>query len=91
MNALLRWLDRFPLLWLVLLAAWLAVAPVWPEPHLVEKLRMLWQLTLVKPLDIFDLLMHTTPLVLLAIKLWRMHAGLATAAPKGPDAPPPAT
>jgi hypothetical protein len=83
MNAFLRWLDRFPLLWLVLLAGWLAVAPVWPEPHLAEKLRMLWQLTLVKPLDIFDLLMHTTPLVLLAIKLWRMHAG--------PDAPPPAT
>lgn len=89
MNAFLSWLDRFSLLWLVLLAAWLALAPVWPEPHLIEKLRMLWQLTLVKPLDIFDLLMHTTPLVLLAVKLWRMYAGHATVAPAGPDAPPP--
>jgi hypothetical protein len=62
MNAFLRWLDRLPLIWLVLLAAWLAVAPVLPEPHLIEKLRMLWQFTLVKPLDIFDLLMHTTPI-----------------------------
>ena len=91
MNAFLRWLDRFPLIWLLLLAAWLAVAPVLPEPHLIEKLRMLWQLTLVKPLDIFDLLMHTTPLVLLAIKLWRMHAGQTAPVPAGPDAPPPAT
>jgi len=91
MNAFLRWLDRLPLIWLVLLAAWLAVAPVLPEPHLIEKLRMLWQLTLVKPLDIFDLLMHTTPLVLLAIKLWRMYAGHATVSHKGPDTQPPTT
>ena len=91
MNAFLGWLDRFPLIWLVLLAAWLAVAPVLPEPHLIEKLRMLWQLTLVKPLDIFDLLMHTTPLVLLVVKLWRMYTGHATVAHKGPDAPPPTT
>jgi hypothetical protein len=37
----------------------------------VEKLRMLSQGTLTQPLDIFDLLMHATPLVLLAIKIWR--------------------
>ena len=43
---------------------YLAVAPIVPEPHLVEKLRMLSQGTLVKPIDIFDLLMHSVPLVL---------------------------
>ncbi|MEY4979343.1 MAG: hypothetical protein RLZZ352_1613 [Pseudomonadota bacterium] len=64
-------LDRIPLLWLVLIALWLAVAPVVPEPHLVEKLRMLRDSTLVKPLDIFDLLMHSTPLLLLAVRLGR--------------------
>lgn len=65
------WLDRFPLLWLVVLALYLAVAPIVPEPHLVEKLRMLSQGTLVKPLDIFDLLLHSAPLLLLALRLWR--------------------
>lgn len=42
-----------------------------PEPHLVEKLRMLLAGTLVRPLDIFDLAMHATPLALLVLKLWR--------------------
>jgi hypothetical protein len=67
----LAWLDRFPLGWLVALALWLAVAPVLPEPHLVEKLRMLAAGTLQRPLDIFDLLMHSVPLGLLGLRLWR--------------------
>lgn len=65
------WLDRFPLVWLVPLALWLAVAPVLPEPHLVDKLRLLSQGALVRPLDIFDLLLHSVPLGLLAWRLWR--------------------
>lgn len=65
------WLDRFPLGWLLAIALWLAVAPVVPEPHLTEKWRMLLQGTLSRPIDIFDLLLHTVPLVLLAWRLWR--------------------
>lgn len=68
---MMTWLDRFPLKWLVVVALWLGVAPILPEPHLVEKLRMLSQGTLQKPIDIFDLFLHTTPLVLLALRLWR--------------------
>ncbi|MDO9147807.1 MAG: hypothetical protein Q7U52_09105 [Hydrogenophaga sp.] len=68
---MMGWLDRFPLLWLVVIVLWLAVAPIVPEPHLVEKLRMLSQGTLVKPIDIFDLLLHAVPLALLAVRLWR--------------------
>lgn len=68
---MMGWLDRFPMVWLVVIALYLAVAPIVPEPHLVEKLRMLSQGTLVKPIDIFDLLMHSVPLVLLAVRLWR--------------------
>ena len=68
---MMGWLDRFPLMWLVVIALYLAVAPIVPEPHLVEKLRMLSQGTLVKPIDIFDLLLHSVPLVLLAVRLWR--------------------
>jgi hypothetical protein len=70
----MKWLDNFPLLILVALAAWMAVAPITPEPHLIEKLRMLGQGTLTKPLDIFDLCLHSAPLVLLALRLWRQFA-----------------
>ena len=69
--AMLSWLDRFPWIWLLPLAAWMAIAPITPEPHLVEKLRLLVQGALVRPLDIFDLAMHATPLLLVALKLWR--------------------
>lgn len=67
----MAWLDRFPLGLLIAVALWLTVAPIVPEPHLIEKLRMLSEGTLVKPIDIFDLLLHSVPLVLLAVRLWR--------------------
>jgi len=67
----LTWLDRLPWLLLLPLAAWLAVAPVTPEPHMVEKLRLLIQGALTRPLDVFDLAMHATPLLLVCLKLWR--------------------
>ncbi len=66
-----NWLDKFPLPILMALAAWMAVAPISPEPHLIEKVRMLSQGTLVKPLDMFDLLLHSAPIVLLVVRLWR--------------------
>lgn len=69
--ALGAWLDRFPLALLILLTAWMAVAPISPEPHLVEKLRMLLEGTLRRPLDIFDLFFHLVPAALLAVKLVR--------------------
>ncbi len=67
----MTWLDKIPLPLLIALAAWMALAPFTPEPHLVEKLRMLLQGTLTRPLDVFDLLLHAAPLVLLALRLWR--------------------
>ena len=51
----MSWLDRLPLPWVVALAVWMAVAPITPEPHLIEKLRMLFSGTLTRPLDVFDL------------------------------------
>ena len=50
---MMRWLDSIPLLLLIALAAWMGVAPITPEPHLIEKLRMLGNGTLTRPLDIF--------------------------------------
>lgn len=67
----MTWLDRFPLGWLAAIALWLAMAPIAPEPHLWEKLKMLAAGTLVRPIDLFDLLMHSVPLALLGLRLWR--------------------
>ena len=65
----MRWLDNIPYKMLVPLAIFLALAPFAPEPHLWEKLKMLFAGTLSRPVDIFDLFLHGTPLVLLLLKL----------------------
>lgn len=67
----MHWIDRIPPFLLILVAAWMAVAPINPEPHLVEKVRMLSQGALTSPLDIFDLFIHSAPLALVAIRGWR--------------------
>ena len=38
----LRWIDRIPTGRLVIAALLLGLAPFHPQPHLVEKLGMLW-------------------------------------------------
>lgn len=59
--------------WLALGAALtLGLAPFFPEPHIVEKLRMLAEGTLRRPIDIFDLVLHGAPWLLLFAKLARM-------------------
>lgn len=61
--------DRIPLLLLIALCLTLGLAPFQPMPHLVEKLGMLIDRELKAPIDIFDLLLHAAPWLLLAIKL----------------------
>ncbi|WP_246559272.1 hypothetical protein [Citrifermentans pelophilum] len=65
MNAL-RPLLRYKVL--IPLALILGPAPYFHEPHLAEKLRMLMAGALHKPLDIFDLFLHSSPLLLLGFK-----------------------
>ena len=67
----MRWLDNIP--WEVVIVGGLALglAPFVPEPHLVEKIRMLFNGTLSRPIDIFDLLMHGALPVLLLLKIAR--------------------
>lgn len=69
----LKWLDALPWPNLLIIALLAGIAPVVPEPHLLEKLRMLFQGTLGKPIDIFDLLMHASPLILAALKGFRQY------------------
>ena len=67
----MRWIDRIPKWLLVVMAIYLAGAPFVPEPHLIEKWRLLLNGSLSQPIDIFDFFLHTMPLVVLAIRLWR--------------------
>jgi hypothetical protein len=66
-------LDKISLPVLFIVALALGLAPFSPQPHLWEKLNMLMDGTLTRPIDIFDLLMHATPLILLVMKLVRMR------------------
>jgi len=68
----LKLLDKTPVWILLLLALMLGIAPLGSQPHLVEKLGMLAEGNLVKPIDIFDLVLHSIFIVLLALKLIRM-------------------
>lgn len=70
--ASMTFLDQFPWWAAFALALTLGLAPFSPEPHIVEKLRMLSQGTLKRPLDVFDLLLHATPFLILAAKALRL-------------------
>lgn len=69
MNKVFKAVNRIPLLPLAVAAIFMALAPFSPEPHLLEKSRMLIHGELVKPIDIFDLFWHSFLLLLLAIRL----------------------
>ncbi|MDA3786055.1 MAG: RND transporter [Deltaproteobacteria bacterium] len=64
MRALIAHLD-WPLL--VVLCLTLGLAPFTP-PHIIEKVQMLSEGTLKRPLDWFDLFFHGIPWLLLIIK-----------------------
>ena len=66
---MLKYIDSVPLPFYIVLSLFLGLAPFFPEPHLVEKIRMLQGGELSRPIDIFDLVLHATPWVLLLIKL----------------------
>ncbi len=69
---MLKYIDRIPLGPLVVVTLVMAFAPFSPEPHLVEKSRMLVNGELIKGIDIFDLFWHSFLIVILAIRLIRL-------------------
>lgn len=71
----LNWIDRQPLTLFLIVALTLGLAPFVPEPHVVEKLRMLAAGELSRPIDMFDLVMHGAPWLLLLLKLYRQYQG----------------
>lgn len=68
---MMKWLDNIPYSLLVVLSLSLGLAPFVPQPHLVEKIAMLFAGDLVRPVDIFDLCMHGSPVALLIMKIVR--------------------
>lgn len=67
----MRWLEQIPW-WLIALAAIAFALVPFGQSHFVEKWRMLFAGTLRRPLDWFDLVMHSAPLALLIAKLMLM-------------------
>jgi len=66
-------LDEIPYVVLILIAIFMLLAPFYPMPHIVEKLLMLKNGTLQKPIDIFDLLFHLAPIAILILKIVRNY------------------
>ena len=67
-------LDRIPYPLLILLAVLMLLAPFRPMPHVLEKLIMLKNGALNRPVDIFDLFYHLLPTILLALKIFRTYS-----------------
>ena len=65
---MLKVLDQIPYLPLVVLAVFMLLAPFSPMPHVLEKLIMLKNGALTRPIDIFDLFFHLAPTVVLLLK-----------------------
>lgn len=64
-------IDEIPYPALIAVTILMLAAPFQPIPHIVEKIMMLKDGTLQRPIDIFDLFFHMIPLVILIIKLAR--------------------
>ena len=64
-------LDKIPYSILIVIAVFMILAPFKPMPHVLEKLIMLKNGTLTKPIDIFDLFYHLIPTIILLLKIYR--------------------
>ena len=67
----MAFLDKIPYMILIGIAVFMLLAPFRPMPHVIEKLIMLKNGTLTKPIDIFDLFYHLLPTIILALKVYR--------------------
>jgi len=68
---MLKFLDKIPYSVLFIFTIFMLLAPFKPMPHVVEKMLMLKNGTLYRPIDIFDLFFHLVPLILLILKARR--------------------
>ena len=64
-------LDKISYKIIIPLAILMLLAPFRPRPHALEKMNMLLNGTLNKPVDIFDLFFHLLPTFVLLLKVIR--------------------
>ncbi|HFD32569.1 MAG TPA: RND transporter [Gammaproteobacteria bacterium] len=64
----MRWIQSLSWPMVIFFSLTLGLAPFNPEPHVLEKITMLLNGELTKPIDMFDLMLHGTPWILLIIK-----------------------
>lgn len=67
-----QFINKLPTLPIILMGSWMAIAPVFPEPHLVQKFLMAMNGDAFRLIDVFDVLMHGGLGLLAAVKLWRV-------------------
>ena len=65
------WLDQLPWWGVIGAVLTLGFAPFLPEPHIWQKLKMLWAGSLTQTLDVFDLALHSAPCLVAGAKLVR--------------------
>ncbi|WP_300455438.1 hypothetical protein [Desulfobacula sp.] len=65
---MLKFLDKIPYSILIVFTIMMLAVPMRPMSHVIEKIIMLTNGTLTRPIDIFDLLFHLFPLMLLVLK-----------------------
>jgi len=67
----INFIDKIPYGVLIPIAILMLLVPFYPMPHALEKLLMLKDGLLKKPIDIFDLCFHLAPTLLLLFKTTR--------------------
>jgi hypothetical protein len=66
-----KFLDKISYPILIIGAVLIILSPFKPMPHVLEKLIMLKNGTLTKPIDVFDLIFHLVPTIILLLKVYR--------------------
>ena len=66
-----KYLYKIPYTLLIIFTVFMLLMPFRPMPHVAEKLMMLKDGTLSRPIDIFDLFYHLIPLIILLMKFYR--------------------
>ena len=66
-------LEKIPYSVLIVFAVFMLLAPFRPMPHVLEKLIMLKNGVLTRPMDIFDLFFHLFPSIILLLKIFSRY------------------
>ena len=68
------WIVELPYGLLIVMAIFMAIAPIQPEPHLVQKFQWLMNGSPFKFIDVFDVLWHLLPVILIGLKYYFSRA-----------------